>query len=227
MSVHCSPKIVTENLLIYLDAANQKSYPKYGLDKWGDMTKNGNHFSMQGNLTNDTESFIFTENIDNYFSSSNLIHPASELTIEMWVLPDTNSTGDAFYSFISENPTGVNHYLANQSNLTIFGPNFSLTTGISILDQGWTHVVRTSLRSTGTEKIYINGDIRYENSLSATIPFSTSGYFLLGQRPGSGGTLDTAYAYAGKIAIFKVYNTVLIDDAIKENFIALRRRFYY
>ena len=69
MSIHCNPKIISKNLLVYLDAANQKSFPKYGLDKWGDISDQGNHFFMWGNLSNINDSFLFTGNTTNYFSS--------------------------------------------------------------------------------------------------------------------------------------------------------------
>lgn len=225
MSIHCNPKIINSNLFTYLDAANQKSYPKLGPNNWGDMSNRGNHFTMQGNLSNDSLAFRFVGNNTNYFSSENFIHPTSELTIEMWLLPTADTAGDAFYSFASENPSGVYHYMADQSNLTIFGPNFSISTGISILDNTWKHVVRTSLRTTGTEKVYVNGVLEYEGTLSPSITFNQVGYILLGQKPNSSGFLDSAYSYNGKMSIFKLYNKVLTDEEVKQNFIALKGRF--
>ena len=226
MTICCSPKIIKNNLLIYLDAANQKSYPKYGLNKWGDISKNGNHFFMQDTVNHSVDSFIFDGTLENRFNSETLInHPTNELTIEMWLLPDINSTGDAFYSFTSDNPIGLYHYLANQSNLTIFGPNNSVNTGISLSTTTWTHLVRTSLRNTDVEKIYINGILEYEGSLGTLATFNQTGYFILGQKPNITGQLDPNYSFSGKMSIFKLYNKVLTTDEIKQNFNGLKGRF--
>lgn len=42
MSYKNGPKVVTEGLIAYLDAANTKSYPGSGTT-WYDLTKNENH----------------------------------------------------------------------------------------------------------------------------------------------------------------------------------------
>lgn len=224
MSIHCNPKIVSKNLLVYLDAANKKSYPKYGLEYWGDISDQGNHFSMYGNLINDSNSFVFSGNVANYFYSDTFNnHPTTELTIEMWVLPDVNSTQDTFYSFISDNLT--NHYISDQSNLTISGPNFTVNTNKSIIDGKWKHLVRTSLRNTGVEKLYINGNIEFEEVLSPSILFNQTGNILLGQRPDNTEILNPNYSYLGNIAIFKMYTKVLTEDEIKQNFNALKGKF--
>lgn len=45
MALHHSPKIVTDGLLVALDAANPKSYPGSGTT-WYDLSGNGNHFTF-------------------------------------------------------------------------------------------------------------------------------------------------------------------------------------
>ena len=227
MSIHCNPKVVTNNLILYLDAANKKSYPKYGPNYWGDMSKYKNHFTMVGNLVNDFNSFAFLGNIENYFASAdNFNHPTSELTIEMWVLSDINDTNKTFYSFISNDSKTLYHNISNQSNLTIFGPRSSIETGISILDNTWKCIARTSLRSTGTEKIYVNGNLVFTGNIDPAINFNSSGIILLGQKSEITGSLDPNSSYLGNIAIFKLYNKVLTDNEIKSNFNAVKGRFY-
>lgn len=225
MSMHCSPKIITDNLLVYLDAANQKSYPNYGLNKWGDLSRNGNHFFMQGNLINDTKSFLFPGNTANYFYSEQITNPITELTVEIWTYSNTNTTSDALYSFVSNDSITIYHGITDQSNLTMYGPNSSIASNKSILNDQWNHVVRTSRRSTGVEKLYLNGTIEYQGILDPNINFNQMGFVLLGQRP-INGVLDVNYSYAGKIAIFKIYSKVLTDNEIKQNFNALKGRFF-
>lgn len=225
MGTYCSPKIITDSLLVYLDAANQKSYPAYGIDKWGDMSRNGNHFNMWNNLINDDTAFLFPGNVNNYFSSNDFVHPVDKISVEMWVLPTADTAGDAFYSFVSNDAKTTYHSVSNQANLTIFGPNSSISTDISILDGKWKQIIRTSLRSTGAEKLYVNGNLLYETTLNPMVNFNQTGYVLLGQRTNTNAVLDPTYAYNGKIAVFKLYNKVLSDDEVKQNFNALKSRF--
>ena len=44
MGYYNGPKIVTDNLVLYVDAGNQKSYPGSGAT-WIDITNNGRDFS--------------------------------------------------------------------------------------------------------------------------------------------------------------------------------------
>lgn len=228
MSTHCNPKVVTNNLILYLDAANQKSYPMNDSTYWYDMTKTNNRFSMIGNLTLDDESFLFPGNISNYFiSADNLTHELSKLTIEMWVLPNFDSGETSLYSFISTDATITHHYISNPSNLTIAGPFAPVSIDKSILDNKWKQVVRTSSRNTGEEQIYVDGIKVFDEILSPTINFTQIGNILLGQRPSNSGVLNPLFSYYGKIAVFKLYNTVLSDNDVKQNFNALKGRFHF
>ena len=46
MSLNHSPAIVTDGLVLCLDAANPRSYPKSGTT-WSDLSGNGNHGALQ------------------------------------------------------------------------------------------------------------------------------------------------------------------------------------
>lgn len=54
MSVKGGPKIITDGLLLYLDAANEKSYPGSGTI-WNDLSGNGNNGDLINNVVYDTE----------------------------------------------------------------------------------------------------------------------------------------------------------------------------
>ena len=228
MSIHCNPKVVSDNLILYLDAANKKSYPKYGLKYWGDMSKYENHFSMIGNLNLINESFVFQGSIENYFASAdNFNHPTTELTVEMWVLPSVEySPNAAFYSFISNDSKTLYHSITGQSNIILYGPRSSISTDISILDGTWKCVTRTSLRNTGDEKLYINGNLVFSGNVDPLINFNSAGIILLGEKTTTSGSLDYRYPYVGNMAIFKIYNKVLTADEVKSNFNAVKGRFY-
>ncbi len=48
MAFHHSPRIVTDGLVLYLDAANSKSYPGSGTN-WYDLSGNKNDFVIDNN----------------------------------------------------------------------------------------------------------------------------------------------------------------------------------
>lgn len=229
MSIHCNPKVITDNLILYLDAANKKSYPKYGLNNWGDLSKYKNHFQKIGNIINDSNAFLFNKNVENYFASyDNFMLPTKELTVEIWFLPDLISNEYVLYSVVSNDSKTIYQSIINQQGLKIFGPRSSFNTNILISDNTWKCITRTSLRSLGTEKIYMNGNLMYENTvpIDPTINFDSNGIILLGQISDTLGDLNPVFSFSGKIAIFKLYNKVLTADQVKSNFNALKGRFY-
>lgn len=75
MAINYNPRIVTNGLITYLDAANKKSYPGSG-STWYDLSGNGNHattynvtytstYNGSFNFANDTSSYIaLSSNID-------------------------------------------------------------------------------------------------------------------------------------------------------------------
>ena len=62
MSLQHSPRIITDGLVLCLDAANRQSYPGSGI-VWRDLSGGGNDFTIDGSG--------FTYNSSGYFSMSN------------------------------------------------------------------------------------------------------------------------------------------------------------
>ena len=149
----------------------------------------------------------------------------------MWVLPNSATSGDALYGFVSNSSIG-SHSVNNQTNLTITGPISSSSSNLNIVDNKWKHIVRTSSRSVrsdmtaGTENLYVNGELNYTTILDPEIKFGSFGFVILGQRSNINKFIDPAYAFAGKIAIFKLYTRVLTAKEIEQNYKALRGRFF-
>jgi len=103
MGLAHSPRIVTDGLVLCLDAASKRSYPGTGT-VWTDL-KGGNN----GTLTNMTDNFdsanggsLTFDGSDDYISVSNSaslqIDNPDGITISSWVNPDTVSGGDSFGS---------------------------------------------------------------------------------------------------------------------------------
>ena len=92
MSLNHSPKIITDGLVLCLDAASRKSYPGSGTT-WFDRSGNGNNGTLVGGVgynSNNKGTMVFDGADDNIsFSTSNLIVN----TVSLWLYIKTAQNG--------------------------------------------------------------------------------------------------------------------------------------
>ena len=90
----------------------------------------------------------------------------------------------------------------------------------------WFQFVYTSERISGQELCYLNGNEIYSGTKSAGTLFNTSGSLCFGQEQDNiGGGFAASQCFEGQSPIYKIYNRVLTQNEIKQNFEALRGRF--
>jgi hypothetical protein len=220
MAVQYNPGIVTNGLVLCLDAANTKSYPRTGTG-WFDLSGsnvigtfvNGATFnsSNQGNIVFDgTDDVINTT----YVSSS-------VFTWSAWFKTDVVSSG---YRNIISIPS-PNYMLmlldTSTANLGFWTPDglggVNLSTP-TIATNTWYNAVfvREGNSITGGYKAYVNA-VLYGNANTGT--WSSSSTLSLGGRTNESQFLD------GNIAQASIYNRALTITEIQQNFNALRGRF--
>ena len=111
MALGHSPQIVRDGLVLYLDAANPKSYPGSGTTF--DLTKNSNNGSLingVGFTDTDNGAFIF-DGVNDYINTSYKIISGTSsvqpISIDFFIKPDStqgatsnapNILGSAYYS---------------------------------------------------------------------------------------------------------------------------------
>ena len=227
-------QIVTNGLVLALDAADRNSYPGSGTT-WSDLSGNNNTGTLTNGPTFNSAnggSIVFDGVDDNI----NLGNPPSlnipgSLTIESWVYPTNITTGVAkgiagrwgngvrsykiailnstskFYIDVSD--TGANDiYLQSIQNVTI---------------NTWYNVVGTYVSGASPSlNMYINGQLS-NGDLVGTVPqslFSGASAFLIGTDATSAGN-----PYAGRIATTRVYNRALSATEILQNYNAQKSRF--
>ena len=224
-SVHINPKIITEGLVLALDAANKKSYPGSGTT-WFDLSGNGNH-GTNANMTFETDKlgvFDFNNSTsESTIANSDSLNPVSQLTLEAVVNFDGNSTDFIFekgnvntqYSIFSHG-TDLVFRTVHQGVAGYDSLYAAKTQGIT---NGQYHHVLGSYNGS-TKKTYIDGrEVATKNktgNLTTTTPGAAVGDF--------GGT-STGYPFGGKIALVRVYNIGLTASQVKQNFEAIRGRF--
>lgn len=227
MAVYGGPDIVTDGLVLHLDAGNSKSYPGSG-NTWYDLSENNNHFILHNGAYWSNSSINFDGVDDNIGrSATSSLQLKGNKTLEFWF--NHNSTcgdyqgtliraglgADAIY-YLSSN---MNNKLAfqwyNNGFLTVYSSStYSLNT--------FNHGCFVMEELSGT--FYINGNFAGSATVSTPSPASASLIGIGATRSGASvGT--TAQDLCGQIAISKVYNIPLSHNQINQNYLALKGRF--
>ena len=226
MSVIGGPDIITDGLVLHLDAADKKSYPGSGTT-WYDRSGNGNNGSLVngvGYVGTNGGSLVFDGTNDyGSISNSSSLRPPTELTFSMWAKANSYTAG--WVRLFGQNPYSQGGYLifletGGKLIRALHYPNGSevrCNTGYSISTTQFTHITFT-FKMGDAIRSYFNGVASTTAALSSgTFSYNTSNPFLFG------------YAgvnwFNGNIAQVKIYNRALTADEIKQNFNATKGRF--
>jgi hypothetical protein len=234
MSTVQNSKIVTDGLVLCLDAANTKSYVS-GSTTWNDISRGGNTGTLVNGPTFNSGnggSIVF-DGVDDYVtdigttSTFSFIQNTGVFTINAWVKP--NVLGTAMY-FIGNNDGttgGKGFYIGKLSNNRF---NFSLTygaSGLSILtfqlvnyytDTNWVNV---TISSNGLNAIAYKNGTRFGTSNNITILSTgdSTRNLAIGRINNTGGN------WSGSIAQTSIYNKALTAQEILQNYNATKSRF--
>ena len=231
MAFNYSPKVVTDGLVLYLDAANTKSYPGSGIT-WTDLSRSGNSSKLNGPTFNSANggSIVFNGTND-YVEIQNQIQfdQTDPFTLSSWV---KSSSGKNELIINNENILYTGYRLNINVNANIeIGLRSSISDDIAIetlnsINAGtWYHIVGTydGTSNVSGMKIYINGVEEDTNTISNTLTSSTlsNQKTLLGIRKSS----SPPDPLMGNIANVQIYNRALSTIEITQNYNATRTRF--
>lgn len=227
MGLAHSPRIVTNGLVGYWDAANRKSYPGSGT-VWNDLSGNGNN----GTLTNgptfsdaNSGSLVFDGADDRInFPFSSVFDISGSITLEAFIYPTAYNSG--------VNNGGIlvakvgSYYFELKSNGKLRAYFYSLSsegyhdsTNVVPLNT-WTHGIVTRDAAASTINFYINGSLdRTLSSITGNIAVQQNYFLTAGDWTGGG------YTHTGRISNIKIYNRALSAAEISQNYNALRGRF--
>jgi len=233
MGIAYNPTIITQNLVLCLDAANPKSYPGSGT-AWADLSGNGNNGTMFGSVpfeTDVTSCFNFSTatgaNAANsslgFTFGSNMIPITGNFTFSCWIKnPNSSSSQVGLFS----NASGSNGYrfgVGLNGIYFLIGPTYTEGTvsfSSSLSASLWYNVVAVYSRTTAQILLYLNGI--YQNA--ASIPSTQTT-----MQNGTPGLVRSACCgiYTGKLGSFSAYNRALTAQEIQQNFNATKSRFGY
>jgi hypothetical protein len=209
--------IVTDGLVLNLDAGNPVSYPGSGTT-WTDLSGNGNNGTLVNGVgynSGNGGSIVFDGTNDYAISTQNFIFSSNNpLTISVWIKTNSLTLDGAYYrrilSFntnygISTTTTSVGWYTAGVDLIT----PVTISTGL------W---YKVDCIYTGTQyQTYLNGVLA--NSFTSTFPATSSQLWIGRFHSSNDGRFN------GNIAQASIYNRALSAAEIQQNFNATRSRF--
>jgi hypothetical protein len=230
------PSIVTDGLVLNLDAGFTPSYPTTG-STWYDVSSGGiNGTLINGPTFNSANngSIVF-DGVDDYVTGS--LSNFNVGCISMWINPSTLiNSGTSFQSLIVLKYTGVfnSEWYASLGSSTSYFTNEYITLadvqndtrtviedGGSLLANTWYNI--TFNVESGTYKIYINGVKKTENTRGGGVQQLTTpnliqlGAFVRGS--------ILSGPFPGKIASTQLYNRSLSAAEVTQNYNATKSRF--
>jgi len=228
------PKLITNNLVLYLDAANLSSYPGSGTT-WTDVSNNNRTGTLTGGPTFSSAnggSIVFdgsNDLVDITNTASTFAFANSTFTVNIWFKQSALSNG----ALISKNGAAAGWSIWALSDGTIVSymkngssvDNYDRYTSAVITANTWINIVSiftTSTTVAGNNSVthYVNGVLNTGTVVvgSGAYGDETSTNLQLGRR-------TTTPWFTGNIAIAQIYNTGLTANDVLTNYNSVKRRF--
>ena len=229
MATKYSPKMVTDGLVLSLDAANNKSYPKSGTT-WTDLSGNSN----TGTLTNGPTfsganggSIVF-DGTNDYVNCGTGLALSGSWTISGFVRSSVSSAIQVIIIRSGGTPSypqnygifiQINNKFRCQTDADSYKYAESTTT---MVINTWYYVTGLYNATTKILSIYINGN--FEGSSTALVgnPTTTGTQYIT---VGAGDGLDISNRLTGNIAQSSIYNRALTATEVLQNYNATKSRF--
>ena len=232
MAFSHNPKIVTDGLVVCLDAGDKNSYPGSGAT-WSDVSGNGNDFTLYNSPTHNSDGYFTFDGVNQYGRSTNQIDLSSTNAVTVDVVfkvasvttnemifehtSNWNSEDGAFGAFTNSNgglansPTTDNDMHMNSEGARL-DATISDVTSFSI---------STFIYKSSSVALYNNNVAATQitlSNLSAVSGFAND-YTYLSTRAG------TSFFDGCDISFFRIYSRELSLEEIENNYSAMKSRF--
>ena len=243
MGLAHSPKIITDGLVLALDAGNTKSYPGSGTT-WSDLSSNGRNATLYNSVAYSSEKngcLDFNRTDDSYATiphdatiSSEVFGTSTNFTLSAWFVIDdyvnyscfiqkatSGSYSNTTAGLWSEATNELAFVMGSNEGSNPSGSNFRIYYTGAVPGQ-WYNMVGVA---DGTNAIlYINGEqvgspVNIASTITRTRSENTAD-ITIGRR-----SMASTPECDGRIANISVYNRGLSASEVKQNFNALRGRF--
>lgn len=234
MAVTRGPRIVTDGLVLCLDAADRNSFIN-GNSIWYDLSGGNYNATMYGSVPFSTDgggchdfatvTGTFPSNATLGFTfTNNMVPTTGNFTINTWIKnPPTNVVQCGLFSNAGSSD-GYRFGIGKDAVYWLIGPTYAESTvafSSTLNATSWYNVTAVFARAEATPQIrvYLNGV--FQNSGN----FNASQTAFANNAPGLVRSPCCMPIYNGKIACFSVYNRALSVSEIQQNFQVGKSRF--
>jgi hypothetical protein len=215
------PAIVTNGLVVNLDAGFTPSYPTTATT-WYDVSSGVNNGTLTNGPTYSSanEGGIMFDGIDDYVNvSNNPITGSTPSTVEFWMIPSvvTNqSVGECFLQIGASTTNQMRLYFFRDAKFAVAYYSNDFTFNYTAIANTTYNAVFTE-NGSGVVQLYINGV--FQNSGSLSPPNTSSTGYTIARYTGGGPNFN------GKMFLQRTYNRVLSASEVLQNYNAQKSRF--
>jgi hypothetical protein len=210
MGTYYNPRIVTNGLVLALDAGNTKSYPGSGT-AWTDLSGLENNGTLEGGAGYNSSNggAIVFDGTNDYITSSFATTSGQAVTYCGWLYStETTATYRNFVDSASASPM----IWWNTSGQIEF--DAALYTTTTVYRNQWVHVALSKPSGSSSASYYVNGVLTATGS-AYTTPATTPTWF----------NRAAAQTWKGNCSNIQVHNRALTASEISQNFNAMRGRY--
>ena len=219
MAFSRGPKIVTDGLVLALDAANPRSYPGSGTT-WYDLSGNGyNGTLLNGtSFSNGNSGYLSFDGTNDRISFTQFTHTTA-WTISYWFYHD----GESDDMTIGEHSTNPNRFYHRDTG-TSYKLRVHNNDNISVQDMAlgdirnqWAHLAYSMDDSSGTIKGWVNGEQVLDTSTGYSATFVVDSWGRVYP--------NDVYHWKGRVGPVLIYNRQITTPEYKQIYNATRSRF--
>ena len=203
------PEIVTDGLVLNVDASSLLSYPTTE-STWYDTSKNNNDGTLENTMVFQTGGWLEFDGTDDYitFGDINVLDGASEASFEVIFYHTVASSSD-FGRYLDKGGDSYRMVYANPEIVYRIN-NSNAQTGFDPTKEKWYHTIGTY--TSGDFKFYVNGDEEFTTSnITGLISNNTTGFTI-------GATSTGTFDFTGNMSKVRLYDKVLSPTEVKQNY---------
>jgi hypothetical protein len=219
MAFFRGPQLVTEGLVLALDAANTKSYPGSGT-VWGDLSGNGNNGTLVNGPTFDSgnNGSIVFDGVNDYASLDSLIQE-KPFTINFY--SKINSVkNQSLYTSRTTIGSGISIFLLGENEIR-FDTGDTWSTGYAVPLNTWINLVL--LVDNSNKTLFVNGEFVSTIAFTSSIINISPTLATIGASHINGSSLGNFLD--GILSNYFIYNRALTSHEIQQNFNATKGRY--
>lgn len=224
MALEHHPRIITNDLLFYIDAANPRSYVGSGITVNGLISGIGVTLVNGPGFGSTNNGFLIFDGVNDH-APFNVAGMGNTITVELWARIKSFHSTMPFGFFEYDVFTYLGGIGFNTNNSDVHGISSATVSGLGISSK-WAHYVfemRTDVSYTNN-KMYINGNLQSLSQLIGT-ESAAKRTFNSGVGRISGYNANTSFAMPMDLGLFKFYNRSLSQQEINFNYNATKRRY--